>query len=707
MPVLPAALAAALPSYEIGTFVDDGVWSWFTDPRAIYHNGNRRQLYVGFVRANGDVGVGSYDLDTRVKREFTLAPALEIDDHNLPSLWVDPNGRIHAFYQIHGDSITRIRTTNSPEDISSWEAERVGPLESGVSGVAYTYSNVYYLANEARLFFFGRSQDRRPHMSYSDDNGRTWSNMVTLLTSPGAGPFERPYVKYASNGTDTIHFWSTWGHPREYTPNHVVHFYYRDGAFYTSNGTEIAANLAALPILHTEATIVHNATTDGGDGWTWSLELDGDRPVATYTVFPPPDNGDVHHYRCAWWNGTTWQTSLVTAAGGPDLYPTGNTAEPQYSGGLVLDPADTNRIFLSRVINGQWEVESVVSADGKQTWTLERQYTSGSVAKNARPFAPRGRPNEIGPRVLWWNGTYTTFENYDTSIMCSPPLGVPTGAEPVNTLAPAITGTVAVGQTQTASTGTWTGANSFVFQWTRDGVPIVGATASTYVLQAADDLRNIACAVMAINAHGRSTAISNVINTFVPPETFLFEPFTGTAGALLQTLPGWTKHPSATQDAVLTDANRLRPVQASVAIYYNTVVPPSAEYDVVGVWRMTTFDTVPPSSAINNGICGRMSTTANTMYVGRYLQSSNRWELLKIVAGTATVLASSVMALTASTTYTLTLEIRNATKRLLLDGNVICTTTDNAITDAGRVGVRLSDVVSSDTVGLHLDSIQA
>ena len=59
---------------------------------------------------------------------------------------------------------------------------------------------------------------------------------------------------------------------------------------------------------------------------------------------------------------------------------------------------------------------------------------------------------------------------------------------PVNTTAPSISGTPEVGQTLTASTGTWTGTApiTYTYKWKRNGVDIPGATGSTYVAQAAD-----------------------------------------------------------------------------------------------------------------------------------------------------------------------------------------------------------------------------
>ena len=90
------------------------------------------------------------------------------------------------------------------------------------------------------------------------------------------------------------------------------------------------------------------------------------------------------------------------------------------------------------------------------------------------------------------------------------------GALPVNTVAPAVTGTATVGSTLTTTNGTWTGAPAptFTYQWQRATVDISGETASTYVVQAADAGLSVRCVVTATNSLGAVSANSN--NTSIP-----------------------------------------------------------------------------------------------------------------------------------------------------------------------------------------------
>lgn len=80
---------------------------------------------------------------------------------------------------------------------------------------------------------------------------------------------------------------------------------------------------------------------------------------------------------------------------------------------------------------------------------------------------------------------------------------------PVNSVAPAITGTKTQGQTLTCSTGTWSNTpDAYAYQWLRDGVVIDGATASTRLLAAGDVGALMSCSVKATNLGVSAVATS-------------------------------------------------------------------------------------------------------------------------------------------------------------------------------------------------------
>jgi hypothetical protein len=93
--------------------------------------------------------------------------------------------------------------------------------------------------------------------------------------------------------------------------------------------------------------------------------------------------------------------------------------------------------------------------------------------------------------------------------------GTGTGV-PVNTAAPTISGTPQVGQTLTASTGTWTNSpTSFTYQWNRAGTAIGGATAATYVPVTADVGNTLTVTVTATNGTGSSTPATSAATSAV------------------------------------------------------------------------------------------------------------------------------------------------------------------------------------------------
>lgn len=92
-------------------------------------------------------------------------------------------------------------------------------------------------------------------------------------------------------------------------------------------------------------------------------------------------------------------------------------------------------------------------------------------------------------------------------------------AAPVNTSAPTISGTPALGRTLTCAKGSWTGSPplSFAYAWSRNGAPISGAGANTYVVGVADLGSRLSCRVTATNTHGKASATSAALLVPAPP----------------------------------------------------------------------------------------------------------------------------------------------------------------------------------------------
>jgi hypothetical protein len=126
----------------------------------------------------------------------------------------------------------------------------------------------------------------------------------------------------------------------------------------------------------------------------------------------------------------------------------------------------------------------------------------------------------------YYNDAYTVAEGQAVAVVAKSVVsGVDAALEPgpavapANTAPPVVSGTPIVGDTLSCSTGSWTGhpAPTFTYEWLRDGIPIPGATAGTYVTQSADEGRSVACEVFAKNAAGKKRATSTSVVVTAPP----------------------------------------------------------------------------------------------------------------------------------------------------------------------------------------------
>jgi hypothetical protein len=85
------------------------------------------------------------------------------------------------------------------------------------------------------------------------------------------------------------------------------------------------------------------------------------------------------------------------------------------------------------------------------------------------------------------------------------PVALPVASVPVETAAPAISGTAQQGQAVDCSQGSWANnPTSYSYSWQRDATAISGATGSTYMLTSADVNQAITCTVVAHNGSGDS-----------------------------------------------------------------------------------------------------------------------------------------------------------------------------------------------------------
>ncbi len=135
-------------------------------------------------------------------------------------------------------------------------------------------------------------------------------------------------------------------------------------------------------------------------------------------------------------------------------------------------------------------------------------------------------------------GSFETFKTDTQAFLDTVPA--------VNTVAPTITGTAAVGSTLTASVGTWTGDDVVhTYQWYRGSEAIDGATSSTYVVGVNDINFAIKCSVDGGNVAGGDTIPTAATTAVVPGGSDPLAPvIAGTAqvGEIIEVSGAWSKY---------------------------------------------------------------------------------------------------------------------------------------------------------------------
>ncbi len=444
-PVVPVGANGGLPA-QAQQLVSDGTWTWFNDPRALFHNGD---LYFGYVkRTTTKSALSVHNPGTKKTTPLFEFDIPQLDDHNNPALVVLPDGRLLAMATFHSTAQAFFHRTSlnaTPNLSTDWDSEK---KQSGLPGKT-TYMNPMHLSAEGpQLYSFARSINLNPSLCTSDSLGDTWAAPRQFIAS-GTGK-TRPYAKYVCNRTDRIDVLYTDGHPRD-TNNSIYHLFYRShssglpggGTLFKSDGLTIK-KLSAIPMNHDRGergTMVYEfskspATSpdhwiQDGRAWVWDLAYDSKaRPVCGFqvqldNVTGPNWYDDRIYYYYARWTGTQWQKRFIAQAG-CGIYKT----EDDYAGGMAIDPQNANVVYVSsNAVNpfalddlnnvplnpGQrYELYRGVTADGGLTFHWA-PLTQDSTQDNLRPYVPRG--HSYNTALIWLRGRYSSYTDFSTRVM--------------------------------------------------------------------------------------------------------------------------------------------------------------------------------------------------------------------------------------------------------------------------------------------------
>jgi len=405
---------------EIQLLSDDASWCWFQDERAVIDDD---QILFSGVTSNGATTVSAYHIPTGERQVAVMNDTSYVpNDHNVGALLIRPDGRYLTVYAGHNsDHLMRYRISEQPGDISEWGDEQTADV-----GARNTYSNVYRLGATGQTWNFHRGIGWNPNYMISEDEGETWSYGGRLLSYAG-----RPYVRYTSDNHYRIHFITTEGHPRD-SNNSIYHGFIEFDHLFTSDGQHVG------PLSTSDQSDYipqHFTKVYSGDAknvaWTSDIRLDQyGHPYIAFSVTKDPavrglrgepqPSGFDHRYHYARWDGKQWHEHEI-AYGGTHLY----QGENEYTGNMALHPDDPDRVYISTDVDPvtgeplisageqRYEIFEGVTSDRGITWNWTA-ITEGSDADNIRPIVVSSPDHEA---VIWLNGRYTTYRDYELKVL--------------------------------------------------------------------------------------------------------------------------------------------------------------------------------------------------------------------------------------------------------------------------------------------------
>jgi hypothetical protein len=418
-------------------FNDNGAWCWYQDERAVIDTIGRN-LAVGSIASDsgcgnferfGDIEAVVFDLESMTGKRDILRQGggqFYCDDHHAPGLLVRPDGKYTAFYAAHfglQSSFFRIY------DAGTWGTEYEFSWDDSIPGGSdyqTTYSNLYYLSDEGRMFNFSRGNDGgSPNFMYSDNGGDRWAYGGQLTAGIGVGGYTKGYYKYWGNGIDRIDFICTETHPRNYNTS-IYHAYIQDGKVYNSFGAEVDSNIydkSFIPTTDTFTTVFAANTVLNSYTMThcWNMDVQTYEDGTIATIISARTGGNSsdpdHAFIYCRFDGSSWTSTYLCKAGKKMYF-----SEEDYVGLAAIHPSNPNIIYVSTPYNpsndvtflGAREIFKGVSSDDGATWDWT-DITVNSERDNFRPIIPKWDEDNIA--LLWFRGTYFRAQEYDAAIV--------------------------------------------------------------------------------------------------------------------------------------------------------------------------------------------------------------------------------------------------------------------------------------------------
>lgn len=403
------AVSSIPTSYGIDT-ITGGVWTWFSDPRALYVPETDEVVIGTIQRVTASAGrrrVASLKNNTVTLGPTGWSEGSDEDDHNLAVIVRLPTDTFFTAYSDHVGSpgliYYRISTDTT---ISTFSA-------ASTTGSNATYSQLHVIGDT--LFHIWR--DAAGGVAYwvmrkSGDGGRNWTNKELFFIDTA----EPAYLISRTTSNSRIDFFVSDTHPGNPisdTDCDLFHFYMERDSFFAADGTYITSDTVTTNALDLiDAAHVFDADTTNRNGWVWdvraSSEFGASYPVLVYATIRSATN---HDYRIAKWTGSAWSQQVICTSEGTiaDIIGGYPTTEIAYSGGATI--LQDNIVFVSRKVSGNHELWKYMLSPSGGEWVGHRIVEGdGTNNKQGRPFVPVGWTPDCDINLVWWSGYYNYFD---------------------------------------------------------------------------------------------------------------------------------------------------------------------------------------------------------------------------------------------------------------------------------------------------------
>lgn len=373
--------------------------AWPSATQAFYNAG---KSIFGTVTNSGSARIVAYDHASGVATS-TQVGVLGADQHNSPCvLRRSSDGRYVAAMCNHTGAQMWVTISDNPDDSTAW-GETVN-VDSQLGGSGYTYPALFQLGDETNdpIYMFYRVQDGIENwcISSSTDGGDTWSTLTNLSFGT------RYYARVYKTSESRLDFAITDGSYAEDFAS-MYHFYYEGGDYFATDGTQLAGS---PPFDVTDFTLIYDGSTSGAR-FPNSIVNDGSEIAVVFmaqTGTPTNHVGEDGDYIYCRWDGASWSAETIVAdVGATDLEFT--------EGGVVVDPADIDRVILSKRGaggTGTWHLWEYVTADGGASWTPTQLTSTGD--EDRYPWFVDGY--QSGLEFIWQKGEFIDSLNFDAAV---------------------------------------------------------------------------------------------------------------------------------------------------------------------------------------------------------------------------------------------------------------------------------------------------